>query len=158
MDISPELLSRLFGITYRVIKSQTEGLTDQDSLLQPPFRGNCLNWVLGHIVTNRNRVLLLLDESPIWSEAEMAAYKTGSQPIAHPGENIHSLEKILSSLDQSQERLIAALQRVSQEKMEATIDEETMGQQLAGLHFHESYHTGQTELLRQLAGKNDAIV
>lgn len=157
MEISPELLARLFDITYRVIKMQTEGLAHSDSLLQLPFHGNCLNWVLGHIIASRNQALMLLDESPAWSEPEIALYKTGSQPITN-GENAYPLEKILSDLDQSQERLIAALQRVSQEKMEATIGEETVGQRLAGLYFHETYHTGQTELLRQLAGKNDTIV
>jgi hypothetical protein len=36
--------------------------------------------------------------------------------------------------------------------------ERAVGQALAGLHWHETYHTGQLELLRQLAGKNDAII
>jgi hypothetical protein len=26
------------------------------------------------------------------------------------------------------------------------------------LYFHETYHVGQTELLRQLAGKNDQVI
>jgi hypothetical protein len=29
---------------------------------------------------------------------------------------------------------------------------------LAGLYWHEAYHTGQTEYLRQLAGKDDCVV
>ena len=31
-------------------------------------------------------------------------------------------------------------------------------QALASQHWHETYHTGQLELLRQLAGTDDAIV
>jgi uncharacterized damage-inducible protein DinB len=34
----------------------------------------------------------------------------------------------------------------------------TVGQRVFFLYFHESYHVGQTELLRQLAGKNDKII
>jgi hypothetical protein len=39
----------LIGASERnlgIIKAQTEGLSHADSLLQLPFRGNCLNWVL----------------------------------------------------------------------------------------------------------------
>ncbi len=158
MNISPALLSQLFGINYGVLKMQTAGLTHQDSLRQLPFRGNCLNWVLGHIVANRNEALLLLDEPPVWSEAETTTYQSDAEPITSDSEKVHPLEKILSDLDQSQERLMAALKRVSPETLAKVIGEETVGQQLAGLHFHEAYHAGQTELLRQLAGKNDKIV
>jgi hypothetical protein len=158
MNISPALLSQLFGRNYGVLKMQTAGLTHQDSLRQLPFQGNCLNWVLGHILTNRNKVLLLLDEPPLWGEAESTPYQSGSEPITSPSEKVYPLEKILSDLDQSQERLVAALKRVSPEALEKVVGEKTVGQQLAGLHFHEAYHTGQTELLRQLAGKSDKIV
>jgi len=34
----------------------------------------------------------------------------------------------------------------------------TMAQRLFGLYFHENYHTGQTELLRQLAGMDDRVI
>lgn len=43
-----------------IIKVQTQGLTHADSLLQLPFRGNCLNWVVGHIAANRNTMLYFL--------------------------------------------------------------------------------------------------
>jgi hypothetical protein len=34
----------------------------------------------------------------------------------------------------------------------------TMGRRLFGLYFHETFHTGQTELLRQLAGTDDKVI
>jgi len=34
----------------------------------------------------------------------------------------------------------------------------TLGQLTFFLCWHESYHTGQTEALRQLAGKNDKVI
>jgi hypothetical protein len=34
----------------------------------------------------------------------------------------------------------------------------TVGQRLFGLYFHQTYHIGQTELLRQLAGVNDKVI
>jgi hypothetical protein len=155
--IHPELLAQQFALTHRVIHMQTAGLSHDDSLLQLPFRGNCLNWVLGHIVATRDRALTLLNEQPVWGESEGALYQTGSAPITS-GERALSLEKIMSDLDCSQERLMSGLRRASAQHMSVAMGDETVGELLAGLHFHESYHTGQTELLRQLAGKNDAIV
>ena len=34
----------------------------------------------------------------------------------------------------------------------------TLGQLIFYLSWHEGYHTGQTEALRQLAGKNDKVI
>jgi hypothetical protein len=155
--ISPDLLADLFTTNYRVIRRQADGLTHEDSLLQPPFRGNCLNWIVGHIVATRNQVLSLLGEPPVWSETEAAPYVRGSAPITD-GIIAHPLEKILSDLDCSQERLTAALRRATPQDMDTLQGDETVGQQLAFLHFHEAYHTGQTEQLRQLAGKNDRVI
>lgn len=34
----------------------------------------------------------------------------------------------------------------------------TLAARLHWYYFHDTYHTGQTELLRQIAGKNDQII
>jgi hypothetical protein len=34
----------------------------------------------------------------------------------------------------------------------------TVGSRVFFNYFHDTYHTGQTELLRQVAGKDDAII
>ena len=41
---------------------------------------------------------------------------------------------------------------------ETLIDDETLADWVAFLHWHETYHVGQLELLRQLAGTNDKII
>jgi hypothetical protein len=33
-----------------------------------------------------------------------------------------------------------------------------LGDEIEGLAWHETYHLGQLELLRQLAGKNDQVI
>ena len=52
--ITTEDLITALGRNLDVIKAQTKGLSHADSLLQLPFRGNCLNWVLGHIAGTRS--------------------------------------------------------------------------------------------------------
>jgi len=44
-------------------------MSQADSLIQLPFRSNCMNWIVGHILTNRYNVLRLLGaELPIEAE------------------------------------------------------------------------------------------
>ncbi len=151
-----------FARNVSVIKMQTKDLTHEDSLIQPPFGGNCLNWVLGHIAENRDRMLELLGE-PKLMETLSARYKRGSEAITAPGDNTLRLEEILDWLERSQECISAALRRndevsLSREIAVGNNRTMTLAQRLFFLYFHETYHVGQTELFRQLAGKHDRVI
>lgn len=156
-----ETLIESYAVNLQVIKLQTAGLSHEDSLLQPPFRGNCLNWVLGHIIAGRSTALEHLGESPIWDESQKSRYESGSEPI-QSGKDALPLEQLLADLDQAQEQLVSALGNLSPEGLDALImargREQPLGQALSGLQWHETYHLGQLEFLRQLAGTNDAII
>ena len=159
-EIQPDLLLFLFNINYEVITQQVEGLSHEDSLLQPPFRGNCLNWVLGHILISRDRILDALGEERVWDEDISAAYLRESDPITPTNnDRAQPLEQIMSAYDLSHKRLMAALERITPADLEAEKSERTsVGKYLAFMFFHDTYHTGQTELLRQLAGKDDKVI
>jgi hypothetical protein len=60
-----------------VIRAQTEGLTHEQSTQQPPFRGDCMNWVLGHIAENRDKVLLALEQEEVMGEEVATLYQWG---------------------------------------------------------------------------------
>jgi hypothetical protein len=145
-----------------IVKAQTQGLTHADSLLQPPFRGNCLNWVLGHLAANRNTMLLFLGEEAILSEAQAKRYGYGSEPVCGDAEDILTLEQLLTVLEQSQKMIAARLQKIKAEELarevQSFLGTTTLGQLVFFLYWHESYHTGQTEPLRQLAGKDDKVI
>jgi len=79
--ISPQDLAEAFGLNLRVLKMQAAGLSHQDSLLQPPFRGNCLNWVLGHIAANHDKVLAAFGEAGFLNQAA-GALCAASSPCA----------------------------------------------------------------------------
>lgn len=145
-----------------VVKMQTQGLTHADTLIQPHFGGNCLNWVLGHIVENRDRILELIGQTPSMGEPG-TRYKRGSEPMKQAEPMTLPLEEILAHLDRSQEQLAAALVGLDDSAWarEITVgNNRTMklGQRVFFLYFHETYHVGQTELFRQLAGKHDKII
>jgi uncharacterized damage-inducible protein DinB len=159
--IDNEQLAKAFALNLNLIRMHTKDLTHKDSLLQPPFRGNCMNWVLGHIAVNRNRVLQLLGEEMILTEDEAARYEAGSEPIIRQEEGVLSLVMLLAALERAQKDIEAGMQRVTPEELASNIEigqqSMSVGQRLFGLYFHETYHTGQTELLRQLASTEDKV-
>jgi uncharacterized damage-inducible protein DinB len=151
-----EALIMLFKYNHYVLKTNTEGLGHEDSLIQPQPGGNCMNWVLGHILVYRNRALKLIGEEPVWSEEDAAQYARGSTPITDSS-RARPLEEILAAFTQSQEQIIQKLGQLSEQELAAPADQGTVGQRLAFLQFHEAYHMGQVGLLRRLAGKEGAI-
>ena len=160
--ISPQDLTAALARNVTTVQAQTGGLTHADALLQPPFRGNCMNWVLGHVLENRNLTLQKLGQSPILSEAQGKRYGYGSEPVCDDGEDVLGLEAMLELLVQSQETIEGALGSVTSDVLaqdtSSFLGTTTLGQFLFFLYFHETYHVGQLELLRQLAGTDDAVL
>ena len=155
-------LKDAFARNTEIVKMQTNGLTHEDSLRQPPFSGNCLNWVLGHIAENRDHILELLGEPPQIG-ALGARYKRGSDPMTAPDDATLPLEELLAWINRAQERIAAALERADEAALAREIPASnnrttTVGKRVFFLYFHETYHVGQTELFRQMAGKTDKII
>ena len=50
-------LQRILEMENEIIHDQTAGLSQADSLLQPQPGGNCLNWVVGHLLTNQLEII-----------------------------------------------------------------------------------------------------
>jgi uncharacterized damage-inducible protein DinB len=150
------------GRNLNIIKEQTKGLSHADTLLQLPFRGNCMNWVLGHIAGTRNGMLRYLGEQPVLSEAQGARYGYGSEPVCGEEEGVLELEELLAALDAAQARMAARLGTITPDELakevESFLGTTTLAQFLFFNYWHESYHVGQTEILRQLAGVDDKVI
>ncbi len=160
--IEPKDLVDAFANNLSIIRQQCDGLTHADSLRQLPFRGNCLNWVLGHIAENRDGILKLLGQPPALGEAKTARYGYGSEPVTGEGAGVLTLGELLAALEQAQAGIASGLARVTPGELAREIDlgwrKGPLGQCLFFLYWHETYHTGQAEPLRQLAGKNDHVI
>jgi hypothetical protein len=153
-------LIQSYATTTWIIQKQAEGLTHQQMMIQPPFRGNCFNWVLGHILNNRDMALALLGAETLFGEEELARYRRGSGPMTEEAAAVDS-ERLLDAIRESNSRIAAALEQAAPEALTAIYSEEhqqTVADRIDGLHWHETYHTGQLELLRQLGGVNDAVI
>ena len=143
-----------------IIEHQADGLTDEDMLLQLPFRGNCFNWVLGHMAVNRDRILATLKAETFFDADVVALYDAGSEPIVDGATAVSSTTFLQSFLD-SAKQLSQALAQFSEEAYNAIYDAErnfSVGERIEFLLWHEAYHVGQLEYLRQLAGKDDSVI
>ena len=161
--MNTELLSIQLGYSHYVLKQNAEGLSQEQSLYQPQPGGNCLNWVVGHIVAARNGLLQVLGEEPIWTDEQAKPYRRGGEPMTD-GSEAHELESLLKDLDASQERVMNGLKRFDPERLGEQApfspvgnENETLGSLLVGLTFHESYHAGQTGILRRVMGLEGTI-
>ncbi len=159
-----EAIAQLYQFTHAVLTQNCRDISHEESLRAPAPSGNCLNWVLGHILSTRTPILRLAGQEPIWTAEEAAPYKRGSSPLA-PNRTVEArpFESLLADLDRSQERLLAGLNSLTEAQLAADGLPEVpgglqpVGNQLAIFNFHEAYHAGQTGLLRRIIGKAGAI-
>lgn len=146
------------------LHTNVKGLTHEESLRSPQPGGNCLNWVVGHIVNARQTWLTkVLGEAPLFDDDTIARYRRGSEPLTD-GTLAMRLEELLAAYDRAQEPLLAGLSRLTPEGLAEPAPfspgndpRETVGSLVAKLTFHEAYHIGQTALLRRLVGHPGAI-
>ncbi len=154
------ILQRNFGIIQRQIKD----ITHEQSLIQPPFRGNCMNWVLGHLVMSRQRILIMTNQPTLWTQEQCNRYERGSEPIVDSADAL-PFEKIAADLVTSQERIGTWLENAKPQDLDVEIiphnipaDAAPIWDWMEFLLWHEAYHLGNLELLRQLTGKNDKVI
>jgi len=153
--LTTQELARGFGLNTDHVKRQLGSLSHADSLIQPSVQGNCLNWVLGHIVSSRSDVLKMLGQPGLMTEAQYKRYGYGSQPVCADGDDILRMETLLDMIARSQPQIESALTAKSEEELAAPV-ESFMGTTSVGFRiffslWHETYHLGQTELLREMA-------
>lgn len=154
-------LAELYEYNNFVINANTDGVTNEESLQQPQTSGNCMNWVLGHIVRYRNDILKYAGGEVVMDAATVPLYDNGSAPITSDA-NAAPFDKLLAHYRESHERLKARFEvmnyaRLDQDAGDPGAPGKTVGQMLAGLMFHEAYHAGQLGVLRRVIGKEGAL-
>lgn len=144
-----------------IIHTELKDITHSESLVQPNFNANCLNWVLGHILTSRDQCLSLLDLPAVLTPTETKIYNYGSERLTDLT-NALDFNDMMEKLDATYAALLAQLKVVQPAGLEKTANlwgkPEPVGGLLAFFFWHEAYHAGQLNLLRQVAGKNDKTI
>jgi hypothetical protein len=160
--INAQLMADHFALSLHAIHMQTGGLTHADSLLQLPFRGNCMNWTLGHVLLCREEVLDLLQVPRLFSDDAFARYDQGSAPITQDEPGVIYTEELLEMLDEHSQRFSEALVNTRAEmyasEVQVGTNKRTLARRVLFYFFHEATHVGELGLLRQLAGKDDHVI
>jgi hypothetical protein len=154
-------LIKMLVIENNLIHDQTNGLSQADTLIQPQG-GNCMNWVLGHLLESQISMLKSIDGiSPI-DPVLLGRYKRESAPITADGEGVLSLDALLDGHDKVHAAIAVRLSDMSETDFEVEIQQGERkvirGWRVFFLHFHYTYHIGQLEQLRQLAGKTEKVI
>lgn len=150
-DVRARTIIQDYEFHNMLIRRFVDGISHEESVLQPPFEHNCLNWILGHIVTNRSHVLETVGAAHAWQEAVRALYHTDTPPIMPEGLSIR-IEKLVAHLEESVELLKVALEHYGEgylDELHANYrGEKSRFEHVTGFHWHESFHLGQLEILR----------
>ncbi len=132
-----------------VFQTNAESLKQKDFLVQTASDGVHFNWILGHVLHSRQILLEALGAEPSVKNTEiLKAYARGSKAQA---------TEIMSSQD-----LLQALE-VSQAALEKSLDDAdfaspspmgkgTLEDYFELMTWQETYHAGQSGVLRRLAG------
>jgi uncharacterized damage-inducible protein DinB len=105
----------------------------------------------------------LLDGEDLRPELDLDHYERESQPITENEKGVIPLKDLIKYLEDAQKRLEAVLEQETEESLQRVTPyrdrpERPVAYWLFFLFFHDSYHTGQTEILRQAAGTDDKII
>ena len=149
--VRPHFICEQYVESYTSVKQQVQGISHSASVQQPPFEGNSINWILGHLVVSRCNFLMLLDMPSIWSMAQCRRFMPGSPPITGEADSV-PLTSLLADYERTQEQLLECLARLTAADLEEIKGDQTLAETMVFYQAHESYHAGQLELLRQVLG------
>jgi uncharacterized damage-inducible protein DinB len=156
--MTPETCLGQLETCYALVKANASGISHDASLRHPEPAGNSLNWVLGHLVATRSDLLNALGADPVWGPEERKAYERHGPPL-RDASKARPLAEIWTAYDLSQQRLRTAIAALTPEQLAAKAafspaknPNETVGSLLGVFAFHDAYHTGQTGVLRRVAG------
>lgn len=161
----PHDLAILLGqaaIIDRALRLNLEGISHAQSLIAPEPAGNCLNWIVGHLVHGYQIALPFVGREPVVAADDLARYARGSDPI-DGREDAARIDVLRDAWTRSAERLQDGLRDLTSVDLDRPIDpfgrgrSQTLRDYLSFLLFHQAYHVGQAGVLRRVAGEEGAI-
>lgn len=149
---------------HGVVKQNVEGLTQEESQIQPQPGGNCLNWVVGHLLCVDDSITLpMLGQPPVLGAGTLQRYNRGTPQLQNAAEAL-DFARLMTAWDEAARRVQAGLETLTPAALDRPAPfsptdnpDETVRSLLSALFFHQAYHAGQTGLLRRIAGKEGAL-
>jgi uncharacterized damage-inducible protein DinB len=147
-------IAGLFARNLGTLERNLEGLEPEDFLVRIGEDGTHLNWLIGHTLLSRQNLLVTLNPAmrPDDLDTIKAAYKRGTK--SSNAETVPSVH-LLETLRASQPTLTHALE--STDLSQPGPREGNLADFALFMAWHETYHVGQSGVLRRLTGKPGAI-
>lgn len=159
------IFAEQFKFTFGSVVLNTEDITDEEALIFPAGDANCMNWLVGHIIDARNQLLALLKQQPVWDNEEFDCYARGANP-RQLLELFLPFTRLIEHFKSSYERVVECIKNATSDQFDniftissndGITNSHTLLEWLTVFSFHESYHTGQTGMLRRVLGKEGKI-
>lgn len=145
-----------------LVQRHLDGLDQADTLIRPNGTGNCINYIFGHILLCRVEMLELLGQPAAVTPQALGRYDTGADPVGPDSTDICPLEQLEHWWTEVDAEFLAALRGASDETMQRRVKtshgEVELYRRLHFFYFHETFHIGQFEILRHLAGKTESLI
>jgi uncharacterized damage-inducible protein DinB len=158
--VSPyaKLIANMLAWNTGMIHDHADDISQEESLIDPPDGGNNMNWTIGHIVKYRGLMLERAGYEIPWPTDKYDRFKRHSAALTDPNEAA-SMQEMLADLDRSQEILEKWLESATDEVLEQDTagNIRSLGGMIGRLAWHEGYHIGQLEILRNMAGKHEPV-
>ena len=156
------VLRQQAGIIDAVLRTNLEGISHSESLITPRPAGNCLNWIVGHLVHGYEQALPHLGQERVLAPGALERYARGSAPLEGP-EDAWDIGELLSAWAQGARRFDEGLGALTSDDLKRSQDffgrgaQRTLRAYLSFVMFHQAYHAGQTGVVRRVVGKAGAI-
>src|SRR5690349_20935196 len=66
VDFLRTIVQESLARNHHLLRRHAAGLTHEESLLQPQPRGNCFNWVVGHMAETQESMLAVVGGEPVF--------------------------------------------------------------------------------------------
>lgn len=153
---------KILAFQQEIIEEQTDGLTQEDTLIQPQPGGNCMNWVLGHLLDNLVIILESMGGTAPTNLQGLKRYERGSEPVKGQADDVLDIAYLLEGLKTVHQAVQEKLDLMTEADFSREVphwDEAApLGWRVFFLQFHHTYHVGQLELLRNLAGRTEKVI
>jgi hypothetical protein len=156
-----ELLAGIAASNFTLGRN-LDGITHEESLHQPGGKGNCINWIAGHILQVRDQFLSGFGVEKFLTDDEYKLYSQGSSPVTCD-ENCMQLSRIKEGLEKTYITYRDFISKqddnffktpLPAEAFPFEITEPDLGKMITVLLYPEGYHTGQIGLIKRILSKD----
>jgi hypothetical protein len=159
MSSDLQTLANQFKFNNGIYERTVRGIPPEQWLIQPSPESNHLLWVVGHAAVSRAVALRLLGGG--WSAPWQNLFSRGQKKVDDG--QYPSVAEVQQAWNEISGRLMSAFATASPKLMDKPVEkgkpstDGTVGGTVAFLCLHESYHLGQTGLIRKWLGHGQAL-